>query len=98
MIAQLELALARVSRSSGPAWRRGALAYVREFAARAREPFLGEDVREFAQECGFDDPPDARAWGCVMRQAQREGIVKSCGYAPAHSSNGSPKCLWKASA
>lgn len=94
---QLELGLAQVAESSGAAWRERALGYVREFVARVNGPFLAEDIREFAQERGFADPPDARAWGVVMQRAAREHIVQSFAYAPARSSNGSPKVLWKAS-
>jgi hypothetical protein len=92
---QLELGLSMVAESSGAEWRARALGYVREFVAKVSGPFLAEDIREFAQEHGFDDPPDARAWGVVMQSARREGVVQSFSYAPARSSNGSPKVLWK---
>lgn len=92
---QLELALVRVSASSGAEWQTQALGYVREFASRVTGTFLAEDVREYAQERGFADPPDARAWGVVMQRAQRERVVQSYAYAPARSSNGSPKVLWR---
>ena len=39
-------------------------------------------------------PPDPRAWGHATRLAVRRGWIKQVGYAPAASSNGSPKCLW----
>jgi len=39
-------------------------------------------------------PPDPRAWGHATRLAAKRGWIKKVGYAPAASSNGSPKCLW----
>jgi hypothetical protein len=41
-------------------------------------------------------PPDGRAWGAATRLASRRGWIRRVGYAPAASSNGSPKCLWAA--
>jgi hypothetical protein len=41
-------------------------------------------------------PPDPRAWGHATRLAVKRGWIKKVGYAPAASSNGSPKCLWAA--
>ncbi len=42
------------------------------------------------------DPPDGRAWGAVTRRALKLGyIVATDGYAPAASSNGSPKRLYR---
>lgn len=75
-------------------WQTKAVGYVRLFAL-CEPAFLAEDVREMAERDGFDAPPDGRAWGAVMRQAAREGIVVSAGYAPANSSNGSPKVKWR---
>lgn len=95
---QRELGLVMVAESSGEAWRLRAIACVREFISRVRGPFLAEDVREYAQERGLAEPPDARAWGVVMQRAQRERLVQAYAYAPARSSNGSPKVLWKACA
>jgi hypothetical protein len=63
--------------------------------SRTHEEFLTEDVREIAYALGLPQPPDGRAWGQVMRRGQREGVVERCGYAPAHSSNCSPKVKWR---
>jgi len=54
------------------------------------ERFLIEDVA-----FGYPwTPPDPRAWGHATRLAVKRGWIKKVGYAPAASSNGSPKCLW----
>ena len=58
-------------------------------------PFLAEVFRIYARKNHVPDPPDARAWGAVMTAAKKEGMVESCGYAPALTSNLSPKVLWK---
>lgn len=95
---QRELGIDRAALSAGPVWRERALGYVREFAAVSRKPFLTEDVRRYAETFGFESPPTAKSWGPVMQQAQREGVVQAFAFAPARSSNGSPKTLWKAAA
>jgi hypothetical protein len=55
------------------------------------ERFLVEDVSQTAM---IRPPPDPRAWGHATRLAVKLGWIKKVGYAPAASSNGSPKCLW----
>lgn len=65
--------------------------------AHAGQRFLTEDVREWAEKLELVAAPDnARAWGAVMQRAQRYGLIRSVGYAPARSSNLSPKVLWHA--
>lgn len=56
------------------------------------EHFTIEDLREKA---GVESPTDERAWGGVVKRAARLGIIRKVGYAPAKSSHGSPKLLWK---
>lgn len=94
--------IARIRRDDGiqraadhadDAWRERAIGYVRLHAAVHAE-FLAEDVRAVAEHDGLPPPPDGRAWGSVMQTAARRGIVKRVGYAPARSSNLSPKVLW----
>jgi len=50
-------------------------------------------VEEVSRPCPYP-PPDPRAWGHATRLAVKRGWIKKVGYAPAESSNGSPKCLW----
>jgi hypothetical protein len=93
---QRELGLERSASSAGIVWRERALGYLREFVARHRAPFLAEHVRAYAESRGFADPPTAKSWGPVMQRAARERIIVAHAYAPARSSNGSPKVLWRA--
>lgn len=58
-------------------------------------PFLAEIFRVYAKQNHVPDPPDARAWGGVMRRAQKEGLISSCGAERALTSNCSFKVLWK---
>ena len=75
-------------------WQTRAVGYVRLYAT-VYDKFLCEDVRETAEADGFDLPPCKTAWGSVMRQAAREGIIWADGYAPAASSRLGPKTLWR---
>lgn len=72
-------------------WRAQALAAL---LAHAREhaTFLIEDVREAGP--ALPAGADGRAWGAIAQDARRLGLIARAGYAPANSSNGSPKCLW----
>ena len=82
---------ASAARRNAPGWEDAAVAAVREFAI-THDAFIAEDVRET-----FATPADVdrRAWGAVMQRAVREGIVRADGYAPANSSNRSPKVRWR---
>jgi hypothetical protein len=70
-------------------WKRAAVEAVKDHATRNRE-MLAEHVRIVIPEGA-----DRRAVGHVFREAQRLGYVRADGYAPAASSNGSPKCRWR---
>ncbi len=101
---QLALTFARARRDdgiqrsgdhAGDNWRRGARGYLLEYLASRDGPFMAEDVREFAEARGFQRPPDGRAWGVVFQSAAREHLIVKVGYAPARSSNLSPKVQWR---
>jgi len=93
-----DLGIERGAANAGSVWQRRALGYVREFIALGnRGPFLCEDVRAFAEAAGLPNPPTKRAWGAVMRDARQAGLIRNVGYAPANSSNRSPKVSWLAS-
>lgn len=98
--AQVEAELRRelgVSRAASrahrhaPGWEDDAVSAVKRFA-ETHESFIAEDVRET-----FHTPAeiDGRAWGAVLQRARREGLIRADGYAPANSSNRSPKVRWR---
>jgi hypothetical protein len=86
----------RAGDHAGARWRGQARGYLLEWLAAPRGDFLAEDVREFAERRGLDAPPDGRAWGVVFQSASRDRLISKVGYAPARSSNLSPKVLWRA--
>lgn len=81
------------------AWADVAMFYLVVFSSFAnlgeKNKFLAEDVIEFCKVNLFE-APDSRAWGSVFRRAAKEGVIRKVGYAPAKSSNLSPKTLWEA--
>lgn len=85
----------RAGDHAGDRWKRSARGYLLEFLTVRPSTFLAEDVRAFAELRGLETPPDGRAWGAVMQAAARERLIAKVGYAPARSSNLSPKVLWK---
>ena len=81
------------ARSRDPEWQIKALAFVRLYA-KYNAVFMAEDVRAVSEAGGLRAPTDPRAWGAVLQEAKRHRIVAACGYAPANSSNRSPKVRW----
>lgn len=76
-----------------PAWSERAILWVIIYA-RYHAEFMAEDARAHAHAGGLPNPPDRRAWGAVFKSAARAGHIVKIGYAPAKSSNLSPKVLW----
>lgn len=64
---------------------------------RGAQPFLIEDVRAFAEDCGLAQPPDNRAWGAVAKARAKAGDITSVGYSAAQTrrSHGGPRMLWR---
>jgi hypothetical protein len=59
-------------------------------------PFLAEQFVDYAlKRYGMQPPPDARAWGGPVRRAALARRIVKVGYAPANTSNRSPKVVWQ---
>ena len=67
--------------------------YARDIAKG--QPFLTEEVREWAEDGGLPSPPDRRAWGHIAKAMKMAGHVTNAGFRAARSSNGSPKVAWR---
>lgn len=79
-------------------WSEAAYSHLFDFCKTVRESkrrFIVEEVRAYALERGFTCASE-RAWGAVIQRAARRGLIVKIGYAPAKSSNLSPKCQWEA--
>ncbi len=77
-------------------WTDRAFGYVKEYFARNAEGTC-EDVRHFAAERGFANPPDGRAWGAVMRTAAKSGMLVKGGWTTATDPkvHCNPVMLWQ---
>ena len=84
----------RAADHAGDMWQKYARGYLMEYLSTNPGPFLGEQLRWFAEDRGLPFPPDGRAWGTVLQSAARAGLIRKVGYAPAKSSNLSPKVQW----
>lgn len=95
--ARRDLGIERSTRRCEPDWTREAAGYLRWYAQEVArgQPFLLEDAREVCGAHGVRTPPNERAWGAAVRYAVHQRWLTKAGYAPARSSNGSPKCLWR---
>lgn len=78
--------------SDAPGWGDRAYALLVEFAREhAADPWTCEQFRPWAYARGLSRPDEERAFGPVTQRAIRAGAIVRVGYAPAASSNGSPK-------
>lgn len=83
--------------NDSPGWTERAYQALRSYVEGRlhSETFTIEQAREVAGLL-VDEPPDGRAWGAVTQRAIRAGLIVRTGeYAPAASSNGSPKPLYR---
>lgn len=78
-----------------PGWSDIAFDFLEACAKVRAAPFLAEDIIELAKAAHLEPPPDGRAWGGVFQRACRRGVIAKAGYAPAKTSNCSPKVLWR---
>lgn len=76
-----------------PEWLEKAFAFVRQYAEN-HDRFLTEDIRA-ASRGVVPVTENEKAWGAVMQRAARAGVLAPAGYAPAKTSNCSPKVLWR---
>jgi hypothetical protein len=91
--AKRDLGIARSAGAAGTSFEDDAYRFLARYVASQPLTFLIEEVRE---QPGAPIAPNERAWGQVVRRAVAEGLIMKVGYAPARSSNLSPKCLWRA--
>ena len=84
------------SQESKADWQHKAFSAVCEFANEHKgEDHVGEEIRAYGESHGAASVEDPRAWGPVLKKAERHGVIEAVGYAPTVSSNGSPKVLWR---
>lgn len=72
-----------------PGWREQALEAVRLYAA-SHERFLAEHVH-----LPIPTEADGRAAGAIMQEAARRGWIRTDGWGPAATSNGTAKRVWR---
>lgn len=89
-----QLGAARAASRAGSEWQGQALDLLRYYIFTTHGDFTAEDFRE-SLSYRIQPPPDLRAWGHVILEAKRLGLIESCGYRATVSSNGSPKVLWR---
>ena len=77
--------------SDTPGWGDHAFALLRQFACLQHKPWTCEQFRAWAYDRSLPKPAEERAFGPVTQRAIRAGLIHRVGYAPAASSNGSPK-------
>lgn len=70
-------------------WKQEASHYLRRFAREHRERgFLAEEIAPWAYQQGCTMPPDGRAWGAIIQQARRAGVIEHTGAAALNQLSG----------
>jgi hypothetical protein len=78
-------------------WRDDAVELIREFASNRSRIFSAFHLMLYAQREEFPQPPDLRAWGPALVQAQEDGIIRKCGYISEKKyRKGAKVALWRA--
>lgn len=77
-------------------WSDNAFKILKEFVRFHDEPFMCEDVRQYANNY-LPAPPNDRAWGAIILRGKKDGIIKHYGFGQvrnprAHRANAS---LWQ---
>lgn len=88
-----------VESNAGTNWNDLADKYLSKYLAEVgpwKDTFLVEEFRGWAERAGLPAPHNAKAFGPVIKRAEKRGWVRSAGYGAAASSNNSPKVLWQA--
>jgi len=92
-----DTALAAVSAGAEravPGWNERAHWYLLRWLNGRREPFIAEEFVTFAEAAGLPEPVESRAYGPVLRNAAKAGLIVKAGYATDKFC--SPKTLWEA--
>lgn len=93
----ISASLANANNKTGGQWEKAAKLMLRNYLAEIDDDvnFMSLDVRKYAhdEKC-LGLPPDPRAWGGIMLNAKREGLIRSVRLVtPAHA-HGSYMTLW----
>ena len=78
-------------------WTVEATRWMTHYALANQEEFMTEEARAFIQDqWGVPPPPDSRAYGRIMRNLQKRGIIKHVRYdrATNASTHGGIRSVW----
>ena len=84
--------IASVYGSADPRWKRAARDWI--LTLNSGREFLAEDLRAYLDSIDVETF-DLRALGAVCKHARDAGLLEKVGYAPAATSHGSPKTVWR---
>lgn len=87
----------RAIRNAGEIWSLKAMDKLREFIKENQGEFMCEDIRaQAAMDESFPFPPSNRSWGSILKQAEKEGLIKNLGYGITKNpkSHRTPASVW----
>lgn len=80
--------------SRTPGWTECAHEYLRRFLQTHHDAFLGEQYIWWSTHEGLAAPADKRAFGAVLRDAARRGVIRKTGKYSTATKNCSAKPVW----
>lgn len=71
-----------IDHANEDSWGWGERAYEKllAFLEIHNEPFLAEEVRDYAEKLGLEIPPSLRSWGSIMVRAARNEKIRKVGH------------------
>lgn len=77
-------------------WQVKALNFLREFASFGCQ-FMAEEARSYAYHHGLPEPKSHRAWGSVVREARKKGLIYRVGFQCVRNpaAHRTPATLWQ---
>lgn len=77
-------------------WSKEAYRYLTVFLRYNSGEFMTENFRAYCEKYNLPTPPSLRAYGSIMVQAQRNGLIKSLGYSSVKNpkAHSTPATIW----
>ena len=63
-----------------PSWSQEAKSWVEKYTSTHKDPFVCDELREWAEPLGCPVPVTGQAWGSVMAMACKSGLITKNGY------------------
>lgn len=80
-----------------PNWSERCFELLKKYLKINKEPFMTEYFRQWTED-KLPEPPSKRVFGSIISKANKQGLIKHCGYAPTtnYKAHKTPASVWRA--